>query len=319
MFIKWRLFFGSMKKISLILILFFVFCFQSSAYSEKVAVILTKDIPIYNAIFGKFLTQIKKARKGVIVKKFIAADKEATKADLITFSPDLIFSVGTKATYIAKEIPGVPKIFTMVVNPIGEGFCTKEGEPLEDMTGVLITVSPKMQFDLLKKLMPNAKNVGVVYDPSKSSLTVNEGVKVGDEMGLIIGNIPVSDPSKVPDKIESLKGKIDVLWGVVDDTVYNKNSMEFILLFCFRNKIPLIGFSPNQVKAGALYAMYCDYPLLGKQAGEIAVEILDGKSPKEIPLQSPARVKYAINKRAAKLNGIKIPSSVLKHADRVFD
>jgi len=308
-----------MKKRIFVYILLIFLSVCTNGYSDKVAVILTKDIPIYNAIFGKFLSKIKKEKSGVIVKKFIAADKEATKADLLTFAPDVIFSVGTKATYIAKEIPGVPKIFTMVVNPIGEGFCTKEGDPLEDMTGILITVSPKMQFELLKKLMPNVKNIGVVYDPSKSSLTVNEGVKVGDEMGLIIGNIPVSDPSKVPDKIESLKGKIDVLWGVVDDTVYNKNSMEFILLFCFRNKIPLIGFSPNQVKAGALFAIYCDYPLLGEQAGAIAAEILSGKSVKEIPLQTPARVKFAINKRAAKLNGISIPSSLLRRADKVFD
>ncbi|MBN1521856.1 MAG: hypothetical protein JW928_04920 [Candidatus Aureabacteria bacterium] len=281
---------------------------------------MTKDIPIYNAIFGKFLSQIKGSHPDVEIKKFIVAENnDTTERDLLAFSPQLIFSVGTKATFVSKNIPGVPKIYTMVVNPIGEGFCSKEGDPMDDMTGVLITVSPREQFELLKKIMPDAQRIGVVYDPGKSSLTVNSGVKVGDKMGLVIGNIPVSDPAKVPDKIESLKGKIDVLWGVVDDTVYNKNSMEFILLFSFRNKIPLIGFSPNQVKAGALFAMYCDYPVLGTQAGDVAAQILNGKNVMDVPLQDPADVQYSISSRAAKLMGLKIPPDVESKAEKVFD
>ncbi|MCK5707002.1 MAG: hypothetical protein KAI43_05060 [Candidatus Aureabacteria bacterium] len=304
-----------MKKI--ILLLFILFCYTQAACAQNVAIVLTKDIPIYNAIFGKFITEIKSSNPGVRVKKFVASG--GTIGEINAFAPELIFSVGTKATVLAKKMSGIPKIFTMVVNPIGESFCTKEGDPLPEMTGVLISVSPEMQFKLLKQLMPKAERVGVVYDPSKSSLSVNAGVKVGDKMGLVIGNIPVNDASKVPDKIESLKGKIDVLWGVVDDTVYNKNSMEFILLFSFRNKIPLIGFSPNQVKAGALFAMYCNYPVLGTQAAQMAGEILAGKSVSDIPLQNPSDVKYSISKRAAKLMKLKISKKILDKADKIFE
>ena len=287
------------------------------AFCQKVAVVLTKDIPIYTAIFGEFFKTLKSTHGDIEIKKLVLS--ATTKSALESFSPDLIFTVGTKATFMARKLSGIPKIYTMVVNPIGEGFCTKEGNPFPDMTGILITVSAEKQFTLLKKIMPKVERIGVVYDPSKSSLTVNSGLKVADKMGLILGNIPATDPATVPDKIEGLKGKIEVLWGVVDDTIYNKNSMEFILLFSFRNKIPLIGFSPNQVKAGALFAMYCNYPSLGSQAGEVAGRILDGTGAGDIPLQSPSTVNYSISKRAAKLMGLKIPSSVLKGAQKTFD
>jgi putative tryptophan/tyrosine transport system substrate-binding protein len=309
------------RKLSFFIIFLIAFSFAPAAFSENVAVVLTKGLPVFDSIYENFVSKLKSAQPDATVKKIIVNEENlnATKAELTTFAPKVIFSVGTKASYLAKQIPGAQKIFTMVVNPIGDNFCSKDGNPLDDMTGVLISVSPEMQFNLLKRIMPNGAKIGVVYDPSKSSLTVNAGLKVADKMGLFVGNIPVTDPAQVPDKIEGLKGKIDVLWGVVDDTVYNKNSMEFILLFSFRNKIPLIGFSENQVKAGALFAMFCNYPVLGTQAADLAVELLKGKTAKDLPLQDPQDVSYALNSTSAKLMGLSFPADVAAKATKVYE
>ena len=314
------------KLISIFLFVFVLsFCPQIYGQTEpvvNVAVILSKNMSIQDAMYDKFAHELKKYHPDINIHKFILGEDTELKVKqdkaIMSLSPSAIFTIGTKATYYAKGFKNIPKVFTLVVNPLAEGFCTKEGKPLENKTGVLISVSPYEQFKLIKEAVPNAKRIGVVYDPNKSGNIVAQGLKDAKKLGMELIEAPVTHKSKVPEKFESLAGKIDVLWGVVDNTVYNKNSMEFVLLFSLRNKIPFFGFSEHQVKAGALMGIYCDYPNLGIQAAQIVSEILSGKATTEIPLQSPKIVKYAISERASKIMGITLSSKLRTGADKIL-
>ena len=292
-----------------------------TAQPKNIVVILSKNMSVQDTIFNKFKNKIKK-EQDVKVHKFILGEDNELKLkqdqEILSLSPSAIFTIGTKATAYARGINDIPKVFTLVVNPLKESFCTKTGAPLEDMTGILISASPYEKFKLIKEAIPNATRIGVVYDPAKSGNIIAQGINAAKKLNMEIIEAPVTDKSKVLEKFESLSGKIDVLWAVVDNTVYNRKSMEFVLLFSLRNKIPFIGFSENQVKAGALMGIYCDYPNLGIQAAEVVNEILSGKGPEEIPLQNPKIFKYAISERASKIMGIKISAKLRMGADKIL-
>jgi putative ABC transport system substrate-binding protein len=72
-----------------------------------------------------------------------------------------------------------------------------------------------------------------------------------------------------------------------------------LLLFSFRNSIPLVGLSSSWVKAGALYALEWDYADLGAQAGEMALGILRGARPSAIPTAPPRKTFYTLNLKTA--------------------
>ncbi|MFH1776302.1 MAG: ABC transporter substrate-binding protein [Candidatus Omnitrophota bacterium] len=232
---------------------------------------------------------------------------------------DLILTLGSKASIIVKnEISDIPVVFSLVINPLEEGLVNSMTRPGNNVTGVSINISVETQFTVIKSIIPTARRIGVVYDRDKTAGVVKEAKEAAEKLGLELVALPVSSKADVPKTIESLNGKIDVLWGTVDTTVFTSQSIQFILLFSLRNKIPFIGFSPSFVKAGALMGVYCNYKNIGRKTGEMIIRVLKGEAPGDIPVDLPTDPDLAINVRVADIMGIKIPAKVLSKADEIF-
>lgn len=60
----------------------------------------------------------------------------------------------------------------------------------------------------------------------------------------------------------------------------------------------------DQVKEGGLATVGIDYEELGRQTGEMAAKILDGKKPSELPVESADDLSLYVNKDMAKALGI---------------
>ncbi len=79
-----------------------------------------------------------------------------------------------------------------------------------------------------------------------------------------------------------------------------------------------MGYAAYVVKKGALLGLSCDYEDIGRQAGELSVEILKGEKPSNLPITVPKKILLSINIRAAKRIGITVPPRVVKEAYEVF-
>ena len=104
------------------------------------------------------------------------------------------------------------------------------------------------------------------------------------------------------------------LWAGVDPVIYNASTARQIILETIRNKIPFMAFSGNFVKAGALVALECDYFDNGKQAGEIAAEVLGRGNTSSFGVSTARRITIIINGRTARTIGLKIEKNVLREA-----
>ncbi len=118
--------------------------------------------------------------------------------------------------------------------------------------------------------------------------------------------------------MEKIKDKVDVLWGIPDNIVYSPRTSRSILLFTFKNKLPLIGISAPWVQSGALYALERDYSDIGIQCGEMAVKSLSGMAPESIPAEHPRRVVYHLNMKTAKHMGVVFEEELTKKADKLY-
>ena len=79
--------------------------------------------------------------------------------------------------------------------------------------------------------------------------------------------------------------------------------------------VPVIGCIDDQVKQGAVATETLDYKQLGYQTGEIAVRVLNGEEPKDIPVQTLKNTKLMINKAAAERLNIEIPEDLKARAE----
>ncbi len=80
-----------------------------------------------------------------------------------------------------------------------------------------------------------------------------------------------------------------------------------------------MGLSPPFVNAGALLALSCDYGDIGKQAAEMAIEILRGGRPGNIQVTVPRNVYLSINMKTAKHIGLRVPDRAVQLANEIIE
>ncbi len=223
---------------------------------------------------------------------------------------DLIFSMGTNPTQtISEKIKDIPIVFTLVTNP---QFSSR------NMTGVMMETPYKELLNILSRISPKPKRLGIIYDPKKTNKLVESYMEESREKDCELHTIQVAKVDEVYNAIRSLRPSIDCLLIIPNSTVYNVNSTEDILLFSLREGLPVVGISPNYVKAGALFSLSSNYTNLGEKAGELASRLLHGEKASDIPYASPDKFDLSINLIVAARINVTFPTDLIKEAKNVY-
>ena len=214
--------------------------------------------------------------------------------------PVLALVVGVLAARLTKEIFGdTPIVFALVPDP------EKHGLSGDNITGITLSIPMRQQLATLKTLAPNAKTVGVMYNPRNSSKLVEAAIEAAKAEGIKIVSTKVDAPDEVPDASRAFLGTIDALWMVPDQTVMNTESFKHLLKFTFKNKVPFFSVAHRLVESGALVSLSPDYAAIGMQAGRLVQRILNDKvKPKDLPVADPEGLDIAVNLTTAKRIGV---------------
>ncbi|MEN6439625.1 MAG: ABC transporter substrate binding protein [Syntrophobacter sp.] len=225
---------------------------------------------------------------------------------------NLILALGSLATSAAcGEAVGIPVVAGLIMN-------VEEIKARSNFAAVLLDFPLEVQLKWIGKLLPGCKNLGILYNPARMTLKVEAATQIAQGMGVKIIAQKVESPSELPAALESLSRKVDALWGLADDLVYTPQTAKEILLFSFRNKVPLIGISREWVKAGALCAIESDYRDLGAQCGEKALKALQSAMSDFYAPEYPRKVVYSINLKTAQHMKVEIRDTWIQGAQQVF-
>ncbi len=292
-----------------------VLFFLPSAYATEVVILKSSDITAYNQAIAGFkaalpgsltLTEydlqgdLEKGRK--LARKIRASD------------PALVLAVGLKAAKAAQlEIVDIPIVYVMVLDPAKYGLSTS------NMTGVLLEVPVERQLAAIKTLLPHVKHIGTLYDPAKTAAAIDEAqrlIKHSNNADLYA--TPVSTEKEVPTALNRLLRSIGALWLIPDSTVLTDESLRFILNSALEAHVPVIGFSREFAKTGALLCLSVNYQDIGRQAGQLTRRILDGRATLPLKPVSPDRIEMTLNLKTAKFLGIEIPKEMENRADELY-
>lgn len=231
---------------------------------------------------------------------------------------DMILAIATPSAQAAyNATKDIPILITAVTDPVKAGLAKSMDNSQTNVTGTSDNVPIEKQFDLLKKLVPNAKNIGIIYNTSESNseLQVDSAKKAAPSFGFTIVPVGVTSVNDIPQSLNSLFGKMDALYIPTDNMV--ASSMPIIADQCFKHNIPIIGAESGQVSQGALAAIGIDYYKLGEQTGLEAVDVISGKKPAEVPITTLSDMQLVINTDAAKKLNITIPKDIENKAQKV--
>jgi len=118
---------------------------------------------------------------------------------------------------------------------------------------------------------------------------------------------------------ENLARKVDAIYIPTDPILLAKENLVRVLNTCSRFKVPIIAVDDASVELGALMALHCDFREIGKQAAPMAVRILKGTKPKDVPSEIPLSHRLTVNLRTAKQLGITVNPHFLSLTRRVVE
>jgi putative tryptophan/tyrosine transport system substrate-binding protein len=305
--------------------IFSIFSGFSSALSGRepvIAVISSRQIKPYQDALAGFREELKRSGYN-LSERYYNLDDFRGKAALMTseisgLNPDLIFTIGTEASVFAKNnFKGLPVIFSMVLNPVDNGLINSLENPGNNLTGVALDILPEAQFRKLKEILPNVKRIGVIYN-SREEGWITGVAAAANKLGLSVVALPIANETDIPAKLDKIAREADCLWAQTDSRIYNAQTSRYILLALIRNKIPLMAFSAQYVKAGALLSLECEYGDIGRESAQAAIKVLKGEEAGSIPVSFPVKLRLTVNKRIAQLLGIEIPPKLLEEAAEAY-
>lgn len=248
----------------------------------------------------------KNAEANMATANLIATNYKADKKDLV-------FGIATpSAQALANNISDIPVLFSAVTDPASANILNANVTGTSDK---LDNVAD--QLDLLVKLDPKVKKIGVLYNTSEqnSILQVKDIEAKAKEKGLEVVLQGVTAFGELSTATKGLLAQVDALYIPTDNLVVS--GIKLINTEALLAKKPIVTSENSSVELGALFTMGLDYYELGKRAGQMAVEILKGKKISELPFESSKKMTLYVNEDTAAALGIDVKRSELAGATLV--
>ena len=206
-----------------------------------------------------------------------------------------------------------------VTDPVAAQLVPSMAASGTNVTGVSDALELDRQVELIGKVVPGAKRVGMVYNPGEAnSVVVVERLReLLPKSGMSLVEAAAPRTVDVGSAARSLIGKVDVIYTNTDNNVVS--AYEALVKVGNDAKIPLVAADTDSVKRGAIAALGVDYRALGQQTGEIVVRILNGEKPGDIPSETSAKLELYVNPGAAKRQGVALSEEFVKSAAQVVE
>jgi ABC-type uncharacterized transport system substrate-binding protein len=242
---------------------------------------------------------------------------------------DLLLSVSTpclQAVARANQQSHIRHVFAGVTDPFGAGVGMQRGKPLDHppyLVGVGTFQPVSSLFRLVKtEVCPGLRRVGSVWNPSEtcSEACTLEARKICRELGIALVEASIDKASDVAEAANALVGQgVEALWLGGDNTV--EMAIDTLVAAAAKGRIPVFCNTPDLVQHGALVGLGANYPDVGRRAGLLAADVLDGADTRRIPIENVVPERLALNLKQLKhlKGGWRIPDALRARADLTVD
>lgn len=220
----------------------------------------------------------------------------------------IVVSVGMKAAKVVAASNASAVLNVLIPNSGHDKLLRDFPQRAHSKTFSAIFMDQPMerQARLIKAILPGARRVGVMFDsfpPGDLAMLKQRAAR----HGLSLQEQIIGPDISLYAALQALLQNSEVLLALPDDTVYNSSTIRNILLATYRSGIPLIGFSPGYVKAGALGAVFSTPAQITVQAVSAIRQYGEIRT---LPAaQHPQMFEVATNEQVARSLGLNIRSA----------
>lgn len=260
------------------------------------------------------------AAKGYKEGENVTYDRQNAQADqsnlhtiaqhFINKKVDLICAVATPAAQVvANATQDIPIVATAVTDYEAAKLIKSNAKPETNVTGTSDMNLVEAQLDLIIKLVPTVKTVGVIYNSSEINSQVQVDLLKGfaKDRKVEIKEATVNNVNDIQQAARSLIGNVEAIYVPTDNVL--ASAMPALTMVTEEAKLPVVSGWDD---ANGIATIAIDYYKLGVQTGEMAADILSGKAkPQDMPIQTQNEFTVIVNEANAKKIGLTIPKEIL--------
>jgi putative ABC transport system substrate-binding protein len=216
----------------------------------------------------------------------------------------------------------IPIVFTTGGDPVQSGLVPSMNRPIGNVTGVTFfsgEINAKI-LNLLHSLIPNAKSVAVISNPTSptgdvQSRDIQDAARA---FGIQIYAFNASTGLELDKALDAAaQSKGDALIVTADPFFISQR--ESIAGFAKQYAIPVASAYRELTDAGTLMSYGASLTDAYRQVGVYVGRILKGEQPAELPILQPTKFELVINLKAAKALRLEVPPTLLALADEVIE
>jgi putative ABC transport system substrate-binding protein len=258
------------------------------------------------------------------------ADSDAAKAtgalaDLRAADCALVFAMGTEATLLAADaIRDRPVVFAAVSNPVASGIVADWDKPGRNVTGGSNWVPPATVLSVFQRAVPHLRRLGMLRSAESGVVSAAELAIMRKHVGaahpppIEIIDVVTANAADIPRAVrELLATRPDAIWIPMDFTIHG--NLAAVRTALGDARVPLVTTAVSAARDAAVVGVTVDFELHGRRVAGLGLEILRGRDPATLPVDTMQSFLVVANLLAARRIGYDLPLSLLVLADVLID
>ena len=243
--------------------------------------------------------------------------------ELVKLPVDMIVAGGEAAIRAAKRATTqTPIVMTLAADPIGSGLVPNLAHPGGNLTGMSALASDLAgkRVELLKELVPKAKRVAVLWNPSnQSKVTEWKDTQIAAQsVGLILAPAEAQTPAELEPALAAVR-RVPPDAMIAFTESFTLAFRQKIGDFALANRLPMVAELREFAVVGGLASYGTSRADLWRRSASYVVKILRGANPGDLPVEQPTRFDLVINLKTARILGLTLPPMLLARADEVIE
>jgi putative tryptophan/tyrosine transport system substrate-binding protein len=273
------------------------------------------------------------ARRGFVAGKSIVFERFAADGQLdrlpgmvdqmIGDHVDLIATCGYPAAMVAKQrAADIPVVVTHAGDPVETGMVDSLAHPGGHVTGVsqVSTDLSAKRLQLLKETIPSIHTVAMLWNEGDLAMQMRCNAAQGEakKLGLVAMLLAVRAPNDFAEAFTEMdRHPPDAILLVADSLTVTNHQAVFD--YAAAHRIPDMEEMDFLAHIGGLMAYGPNEGDELDRVADMAVRILRGAKPADLPLELPTRFRFSVNLKTAHDLGITIPETILVRSDDVIE
>ena len=225
---------------------------------------------------------------------------------------------GEPAALAAKAATStIPIVFGTGTDPVKAGLVASYNRPGGNATGINFQTADMeaKRLGLLHELMPQAKNIGFLYNPKFAAAEgqLHDVREAARTLGLQINALHASTDDEINAAFRTMVQQQTAALILAADPFFDTRRSQLVVLTAY-NSLPAIYQFREYATAGGLISYGIDAVDAYRQIGIYAARILKGARPVDLPVMQPTKFELVINLKTAKRLGLDVPDKLLARA-----